>query len=172
MSAAAILRARTAAAHDEVDAVFGAFGFDSADAYRAFLLAHARARPAAEAALIATGELAAWRRRAPLLADDLADLSTAMPPPLGFVISTPAFGWGVLYVTEGSRLGGVMLARQVPPGLPRRYLADAFAPGEWRSLRDAIDQQAERGGERWLDQAVRGAEACFALYRAAAAPCA
>jgi heme oxygenase len=166
---AALLRVQTAAAHDAVDAAFGAFRLDSADGYRGFLLAHARARPAVEAALTGTPDIPAWRPRVALLAEDVADLGAPMPTPLPFTLPTPAHAWGALYVAEGSRLGGAMLAREVGPGLPRRYLSDAFVPGEWRSLRAAIDVQAERGGTEWIAQAVAGAEACFALYRKAAA---
>ena len=61
-----------------------------------------------------------------------------------------------------------MLAREVAQGLPRRYLVDAFAPGEWRTLRAALDERAEAGGERWLLEAIAGADACFALFRRAA----
>lgn len=169
MSAALILRARTAARHDEVDAAYAAFALDDASGYRAFLLAHARALPAAEAALASTPQLPEWRPRTPLLADDLATLGLPLPPPLPFAVTGAAFAWGVLYVVEGSRLGGAMLARQVDPGLPRRYLDATFAAGEWRSLRIALDTQAQRHGFDWIEDAVRGAEACFALYRRAAA---
>lgn len=168
MSAAATLRARTAAWHDEVDAAFGGLALDQLDSYRDFLRAHARALPAAEAALASAAHLPSWRARTPLLAQDLAELGTAMPPPLPFAAPSAAFAWGVLYVMEGSRLGGTMLARQIGAGLPRRYLDAAFAPGEWRGLRAALDAEAERHGDRWLDAAVTGAEACFALYRQAA----
>ena len=168
MSAAAALRARTSARHDAVDSAFGAFRLDRADSYRDFLLAHARALPAAEAVLLATSDLPGWRPRTPLLAQDVAEAGGTMPAPIPFVAPTAAFAWGVLYVVEGSRLGGAMLARQVAPGYPRRYLDAAFAPGEWRALRDALNAEGARGGDGWLQQAIEGAEACFALYACAA----
>ena len=168
LPAVATLRARTAACHEQVDGAFGRFPLDGADAYRQFLTAHARALPSAEAALAATSGLPAWRPRTPLLAQDLADLATPMPPALPLAVKAGAAAWGVLYVVEGSRLGGAMLARQVGPGLPRRYLDAAFEAGEWRALRAAIDHEAARHDHDWLADAVAGAEICFALYRQAA----
>ena len=168
MSASATLRARTAPFHDRVDAAYGGFRLDEPSSYRTFLAAHARALGGAEAALLGVAALPAWRVRMPLLAQDLADLSMPVPPRLPFQAAGAA-AWGALYVIEGSRLGGAMLARQVGLGLPRRYLDAAFEPGEWRTFRLAIDGQAEAGGEEWLAQAVAGAEACFALYGRAAA---
>ena len=168
MSAVAALRARTADRHDEVDAAFAAFRLDRVDDYREFLLAHARALPAAEAVMAATPHLPEWRPRTPLLTRDLAELGVAMPPPLAFPSTSAAAAWGVLYVVEGSRLGGAMLARHVPADLPGRYLRAAFEPGEWRTLRAAVDAEAQRQGDAWQAQALAGAEECFALYRRAA----
>ena len=167
-SAIATLRARTAPLHEEVDAAFGAFRLDGHDAYRAFLTAHARALASAEAALATTAGLPAWRPRMPLLAQDLAELDARLPAPLPLAVQPESARWGVLYVVEGSRLGGAILARQVPAALPRRYLDAAFAPGEWRALRIAIDAEAARHDASWLAGAADGAVACFALYRRAA----
>ena len=167
MSAVAALRARTAARHDEVDAAYAAFRLDRADDYRDFLLAHARALPSAEAVLATAPALPRWRPRTPLLTRDLAELNAAMPPPLAFAAASAAAAWGVLYVVEGSRLGGAMLAGQVAPGLPCRYLQATFQPGEWRALRMAIDAAAATAGASWLGEAIVGAEACFDLYRSA-----
>lgn len=168
MTAAAQLRTRTAPLHDAVDAVFGGFRLDDADSYRACLVAHARALPAVEAALARHPTLPHWHPRTALLAQDLAALGTAMPRPLPFAPDDAAAAWGALYVVEGSRLGGAMLARQVGAGLPRAYLAAAHGAGEWRALRAAIDAEGARRGGAWLDAAVAGAAATFDLYRRAA----
>lgn len=168
MSAVATLRASTAALHDGVDAAFGRYRLDAADGYRPFLLAHARALPAAEAALATWPDLPRGAPRTALLADDLAQLGMPMPPPLPFALPDEASAWGALYVVEGSRLGGAMLARQVGQGLPHGYLAARFGAGDWKTLRAAIDAAAARHGPAWLDRAIEGAEACFALYREAA----
>jgi heme oxygenase len=108
--------------------------------------------------------------RTPLLAADLADLGRAMPTPLAFAEDADeAACWGCLYVVEGSRLGGAMLARQVPETLPARYLGAAHPPGQWRAIRDAIDAAGEGKDAGWRARLVEGALACFALYEAAAA---
>ena len=90
-----------------------------------------------------------------------------MPEPLTLDLSDDdAARWGALYVTEGSRLGGVMLARQVGEGLPKAYLQSGFGPGEWRNFRDALDAAA--GDDDWIDRAVAAADLVFALYGEAA----
>ena len=170
MSAVQHLRASTAPSHDAVDAAFGAHDLRDAAAYGRFLHAHALALPAAEATLARHAGLPAWRTRTDLLAADLTDLNVALPTPFVFALpDLPGAAWGALYVTEGSRLGGVMLARGVPDTLPSRYLGARHLPGEWRALLAAIDQEAEAHGQAWLDGAVAGAQACFALYQRAGA---
>ncbi|SFP73133.1 biliverdin-producing heme oxygenase [Sphingomonas rubra] len=163
------LRSHTAPAHDAVDAAFGAHDLSAPDSYRAFLLAHALALPAAEAVFAAHADLPPWRERTTLLAADLADLGRAMPAPLAFDLpALPGAAWGALYVTEGSRLGGIMLARGVPATLPSRYLGARHRSGEWRTLLAAIDTAGESGGDAWVAGAIAGADACFALYGRAA----
>ncbi|WP_374297661.1 biliverdin-producing heme oxygenase [Sphingomonas sp.] len=166
MSAALALRERTAAAHEAVDAAFAGYDLADAGAYRAFLIAHARALPAVEAWLGQRRGLPDWRPRAGALAEDLATLGVAMPAPLLFALpDDEAAAWGALYVTEGSRLGGVMLARSVGEGLPTAYLSAGFEPGEWRALRAALDAALVDGAA--LDRAVIAAEETFGLYRQA-----
>jgi len=159
------LRAATASDHGEVDSAYG--GFDLADraGYAAFLTAHARALPAVEAALARTGE-AGFRSRTPLLAVDLKALGLDMPDPLPLAgPAGPAARAGMLYVIEGSRLGGALLARQVPADFPSSYLSATHLPGEWRALLARLDAMAE--GEGWLAEAVESARATFALYKTA-----
>lgn len=74
-----------------------------------------------------------------------------------------------MYVIEGSRLGGRLLAGRVPDGWAATYLQAIHASGEWKATRDAIAAQAAFRGGEWLEQAVLGAKACFELYRQAAA---
>ncbi len=168
-SAMADLRERTMAAHARVDVAFSAYDLaDKAD-YCAFLRAHARALPAAEA-IIATDAMPRSRARTPLLRADMEKLRQAMPGPRIFEGSGEgAFAWGVLYVVEGSRLGGGILARRVSAGLPTDYLAAVHQPGEWRGVGEAINAEAQRHGKAWLDHAATAAEACFELFRAACA---
>lgn len=140
---------------------------DDRESYTAFLIAHARALPAVEAWLAAREIGFPWRPRREALAADLAALGQAMPNPLTFDLPDDAAArWGALYVTEGSRLGGVMLARQVGEGLPGAYLQSGFGAGEWRGFRQALDAAA--ADEPWIARAVASAERVFALYGAAA----
>ncbi len=157
------LRAETAPQHDMVDAAFGAHDLADAPSYASFLAAHARALPAVEAVLARHPDLPAWRERTSLLAADLIDLGAAIPPAATFALpDRPGAAWGALYVTEGSRLGGIMLVRGVPDALPSRYLAAKHLPGEWRALLAAID--AHDGDPAWIEGLVAGASATFALY--------
>lgn len=166
-SAIEALRHRTAACHERVDRAFSGFDLADAASYRAFLVAHARALPAAEAIGTAI-TLPPVRPRTPLLAADLATLGVAMPVALGFAPPTgDAAAWGVRYVVEGSRLGGGILAKRVGAGLPHAYLSARHEPGEWRAFAQAIDQAAAAQDEGWIDDAIIAAEACFDLYAAA-----
>jgi heme oxygenase len=163
------LRARTAYAHASVDATFGAYDLSDRDEYLALLLAHARALPVVEHLMTQDASLPPTRPRSALPMADLAALRHAVPAPLVFAGSSEgAGGWGILYVVEGSRLGGGILAKRVGAGLPTTYLADLHEPGEWRRIGTVIDTAATTYGRAWLDQAVIGAESCFELYRRAA----
>jgi heme oxygenase len=136
-----LLRTATGAAHDRVDAAFGGFDLATRDGYTAFLRAQADAFLPVEAAIDRTIALASdmlddWpqRRRSDALRADLADLGhepaamTAAP-----AIASREALLGAIYVLEGSRLGGTMLARRVPSGMPRRFLT-AADPDRWRKL--------------------------------------
>jgi heme oxygenase len=169
MHASALLRDATRDAHQRVDAAFARFDLADRESYAAMLVAHARALPAAEAAMAADPTLPEWRPRAPLLAQDLQDLGCAVPPELPVEMPQGAAAMaGLAYVVEGSRLGGVYLARQVGPGLPARYLSAAHGKGEWRAFLVWLDQSALSGGTGWIDAALAGAAAGFALYQRAA----
>ena len=167
-SPVAALREATRGAHEAVDAAFGGYDLADADGYRAFLTAHARALPVAEARM---QSLPFVTMRTPLLAADLADLDVAMPAPLPLDAVDEAGAWGALYVVEGSRLGGAMLARGVPAGWPSRYLGAVHPPGQWRALRAAIDDAGNGRDAGWHTRMIAGALAVFDLYaRAATAP--
>lgn len=169
MSAITRLREATGAAHDHVDAAFGAHDLSSPKAYRAFLIAHARALPAAEAVMAALPFAATLTPRRPALAADLAALGEPLPAPLPFAPGEDeATRWGVLYVVEGSRLGGAMLARQVPDTLPHAYLDAVHPPGQWRAIRAALDAGAAGRDADWHARMVAGALETFALYARAA----
>lgn len=106
--------------------------------------------------------------RTPLLEQDLADLGEVMPAALPLATRDDAAAWGTLYVVEGSRLGGVMLARSVAPNLPSRYLAAAHPSGGWRAIRQAIDTAGGDASAAWHASMLAGAAATFDLYAEAA----
>lgn len=163
------MRSRTSDAHAAIDHAFGAYDLSDHKAYVTFLLAHARALPTAEAIIARCLALPPSRPRTPSLVSDLVMLECVMPPALTFDGSTcEAVCWGFLYVVEGSRLGGAILAKRVGAGLPTTYLASLHQAGEWRAFATAIEVEAMRHDAAWLDDAVRGAHECFDLYRRAA----
>lgn len=168
----AALRAATRDAHARLDLLMTRFDLADATRYAAFLSAHARALPAVETALDAAGfaaRLADWpaRRRGAALADDLRALGAPPPAPLDApALASPAAQWGAAYVIEGSRLGGVMLARRVGAGLPRAYLATPPPPGNWRLFLAELDKAVMLPH----DTAAAGAaaNAVFGLFEQAA----
>ena len=162
------LRAATSTKHEEVDATFARYDFADPASYGALLAAHARVLPPIEQALAGYPGLPAFPPRTSALADDLVALGRSLPQPDAVPRpASPAEAWGMLYVIEGSRLGGVFLARSVPEGLPKAYLSAGHVRGGWRAMLDALDQAAE--GEAWLQQAITAATTTFDLYAAAAA---
>lgn len=165
------LRSGTAADHERLDDLFGGFRLDDAAGYRAFLIAHAMALPAIEAALDAAGfagALADWpeRRRGSAIAADLAALGEIPPTPLPAPdLSTAAAQWGAAYVVEGSRLGGAVLSRSVPGALPKTYLGTPQPAGAWRNFLQNLDKAI------FLPQdiaiATASARATFGLFETA-----
>jgi heme oxygenase len=169
LSARSALRAATAANHVVVDAAFGQFELADRGSYGNFLAAHARALPAVERALEDVPDLPAFRPRADLLRQDLKQLGLSVPAPLPFPVPiSQAAGFGALYVTEGSRLGGALLVRQVHSDLPLAYLAATHRSGDWRAFGKLLDHAALAGGETWLLEAIRSARMTFDLYAEAA----
>lgn len=166
-SLVARLRAETREDHARVDDAFGAFDLGRPDGYRAFLAAHARVLPAVEDWLDAAELVPGWRGRSAALRRDLAALDMPIPDPSGFACDGgEAARWGALYVIEGSRLGGAVLAKRVPPGWPAAYLNMVHGAGEWRHLLATIDRLVlPREAER---AAIAGARAVFAAFLRAA----
>lgn len=166
MSAIALLRARTASSHEALDAAFGIEDLTSRADYLRFLQAHARALPKAES--MAAAVWPALRRRTPLLEADLCALGEKVELPVETDSEAGPGQWGALYVVEGSRLGGGLLSKRVGGGLPVSYLSAVHLPGEWRSIRLAIEHAADGHGPDWLEQMVAGALSTFSLYQSAA----
>ncbi|ARM89629.1 heme oxygenase-like protein [Rhizobium sp. CIAT894] len=166
MSLRSVLRAQTADCHAEVDKLFGTFDLSNREQYKTFLRAHARVVPAAEDALEEAGIarlLPDWwgRRRAHLLLADLRELGDPLPPCLAppALQSQPAL-WGALYVLEGSKLGGALLAKSVPGHLPSSYLTPQAPKGAMRIFMDRLD--ADDGDDP--DAAVSAARSVFDLF--------
>nr|WP_254911565.1 biliverdin-producing heme oxygenase [Sphingomonas sp. CDS-1] len=159
------LRQATMESHQRVDDLFSRFSLEERSSYAAFLKAHARALAPLEE--IAQPDAP----RLPMVAQDLAALDEALPTP--FAISMPmplpdAFRWGARYTLEGSRLGGAVLARRVAPGLPHAYLSATHDKGGWADFQRTLDEAAAEGSDRWIDEAIRGAQAAFDLFATAA----
>lgn len=164
-----MLRQISRRAHEAVDAAYSAYDLAVSQQYCAFLEAHARALFAAEAFLHMCPVIADWRPRASLLREDLKELGIAEPAVLSLVIqpSTPE-AWGVLYVLEGSRLGGRVLSARVPPGHPKAYLSAGHAKGEWAEflaqLRSRLSVQSPDEQQR----TISAVQTTFGLFEQAA----
>ena len=161
------LRNATAVDHETVDGEFGRFDLSLASSYSKFLIANARVLGAIEGAV--AGIWSPWRARFPLLKADLAELGIAvregMPLPTGSI----ARQWGALYVLEGSRLGGGILAGRVGIGLPKRYLSATHEAGSWRRFSEALDEAEGSDTDVWRADAIVGAKLAFACFARSAA---
>ena len=140
------LKRATAEAHHQLDADIASRDLADPDVYRRFLLGHARVLPVIERALEAAGVerlLPDWatRRRTAALNEDLQALGAAAPPACAApTLQNEAAVMGALYVLEGSRLGGVVLARQALAGGSAeisgatRYLTHGRGQALWPSF--------------------------------------
>ncbi len=156
-----------------MDAAFSRYDVSILEGYGRFLAAQSRVFGPIESALEAAGIEALvedWplRRRAARLTADLEDLgvSIGFPAVSAPALSGPAAVLGALYVLEGSRMGGALLRRALPPGAPARFLADDDRAARWRVLMDLLDQRLADPQE--LDVAVTSARAVFHAFLAAA----
>lgn len=171
MTVRSALRAATQASHDRVDDLFSRFDLTDPADYRLFLAAQASAHVPAEEALDAGGAgsvLADWpsRKRAALLRLDLDEAGGGdvprLPPPA--FDGAPALLGGV-YVLEGSRLGGALLARSLPAHAPGRFLRARGAPDAWRRLLARMDELIYDPAD--LAAASEAARAVFSLFETA-----
>lgn len=173
-SARQMLRTATATLHAEVDARFsGPFDTDK-DAYRAFLTALARAVFPLESALEQGGVarlLPDWptRRRSAALGRDLEILGIAVPPPESVPMTTDeARLFGRLYVLEGSRLGGKLLARRALESADPQvraathYLGHGAGADFWRSFLQHLE--ASEAVAAAPQRTMLGAREAFGLF--------
>jgi len=161
------LRAATAAHHDRVDAIFSHADLTDREGYGQFLQAQAGAYLPVEAALGEAGAAAlvpdwAARRRAAALEADLAALGLPVPHDMADITFEGAAAvLGGVYVLEGSRLGGALLARSVPANFPRAFLA----PGDsarWRQLLGILEHTLTSAGD--MASAIESASRMFLLF--------
>ena len=171
MPAHSLLRAATVGRHACVDHAFSAYDLSDTCSYRTFLKVHAAALMPLEQILSCKAvSLPSWTPRSTLLAADLSMLGSPVPSPVSIVGDfSAAMLHGVLYVVEGSRLGGSVLAQRVGAGLPKAYLGAVHPKGEWRSFLAAFDAAADAGSSSWLAEAVSGAKFAFDYFSRAAA---
>lgn len=169
-SGLAELRRVSRKAHEAVDEAFSRFELADPQSYGDFLTAHARVLGAAEAYLSRhAASLPVWRPRAELLKDDLRQMDLAVP-----AVQAECFreregtAMGVLYVLEGSRLGGRVLSGRVGEGLPRAYLSAFHQKGEWPAFLERLGQYLDESDAVRRQAVTEGAVATFALFRKSA----
>ena len=166
------LRERTAGTHATLDERLDALPLETPEGYGLFLKVVAAGLLPLEAYLKQHGIariLDDWplRERTPAIREDLSRLAGGrtfsvdrsrlpLAPVLGHL-------WGALYVLEGSRLGGRVLRRRVPEGLPTAYLDHGRDAALWPSFLQRL-----KSAEADWEPMVAGAEAAFALFHEAA----
>ncbi len=165
MSAHVILKARTAASHAAIDTDFSRFDLECRESYIGFLLTHARVLPGIEATLAEEIGLPLWRQRTDLLAEDLRALGYGLPEIVTVsTVSALPEKFGLLYVLEGSRLGGHVLSRRAGRAFPKQFLSAVHLPGEWLAFKEALENRAGVEESSWLEGVIDGANRGFALY--------
>jgi heme oxygenase len=105
------------------------------------------------------------RRRSDMLAADLSALGLTSPPLLAVAdFHSEDELWGAVYVLEGSKLGGAMLAKQVPKSLPSTYLSHHGPKGAMKAFMERLD------GAHIIDEdrAIAAARSIFDHFRRAA----
>lgn len=171
LSARQTLRLATAAHHERVDRAFGSFDLSDRAQYKRFLLAQADAHIAVETRIEESGAedvMPDWpqRRRSALLLQDLAALGMEwIERREELELSAPGALLGAIYVLEGSRLGGSLVARSVPDAFPRRFLTQADSK-RWQHLIQVLDTLLVTDEKR--DAAIATARRVFTFFEAAA----
>lgn len=180
-----LLRTATRAEHDALEASPVMALLQSAaptrEALCAAVAAQYRVYAATEAALRLAQPRAlvvhpGYRFRAALAADDLERLGGAVPAtpaPLDPFGSEAAW-WGWFYVADGASLGGALITRhlaETAPHLPHLDLFDPYGADRariWRAVCTLLDTAlADPSVEA---EALRGAQAAFALFRGMLCP--
>lgn len=169
-TALAELRRISREAHEAVDEAFSRFDLSDPKSYRAFLTAHACVLGAAESYLSRhVAALPVWRPRAELLEDDLRQMGLGVPAVQGEHFSDcDGTAMGVLYVLEGSRLGGRVLSGRVAKDLPKTYLSAFHQKGEWPAFLEQLGRYLDESDAARRQAVIDGAVATFALFEKSA----
>jgi heme oxygenase len=114
----------------------------------------------------------AQRSRSAALRADLAALSVAAPDARGAycdpLLRNEAYQFGILYVLEGSRLGALMILREIQKApapvhaRAMRYLTHGEGQPLWQTFLKQLE--ASRAAERNPGIAVAGATAAFEMF--------
>lgn len=174
-TARAFLKRATATSHEAVEAAFAPLDLSTLHGLRAFLSAQLIAVSAIEDELEArsVGRIVSdWperRRKASLIADlavlDVAPAKTSTTPSAGPVLDSRGRQIGALYVLEGSRLGGRLLARTVESSPDERvraagsFLRHQAKPGAWQAFLALLEQ-----ADVPRDDLLSGSLDAFALF--------
>ena len=142
-----MLRRETRAWHESVELAFDRFDLGRPEGLDGFVLAQASAILSLEDALDAAGVqrlLPDWpdRRRGSALAADLAERGLVPSGVLAPKFANPGRMLGAVYVLEGSRLGGRVLARRIDAchgGRHPRFLSHDPGPGAWPRFLAVLD---------------------------------
>ncbi|MGQ2908624.1 MAG: biliverdin-producing heme oxygenase [Aliihoeflea sp.] len=167
------LREATRDLHHELDTAISQLDLGEPDDYAAFLRIHAAALLPLEVALEAGGvasRFAAWprHRRSEALKADLraCGIGPEYSETLAPIESTEA-QMGVLYVLEGSRLGGRLLARQAAGQEGRNaFLLHGAGLPLWQDFLSQLERLPDEDATR--DGLANGACMAFTLYGRAA----
>lgn len=171
MTVRASLKAATDERHEALDVLFSSLDLSRRDDYVRFLSAQAAALLPYEAALDHAGAgsvIPDWpaHRRGPALLADLEALVADLPPPVAIqpVLGAPDI-LGAAYVLEGSRLGGEVIRRGLPAGLPTAFLAHV-SPTPWPKFVALLEQNLASPVDRAV--AERAAILAFEAFARAA----
>jgi heme oxygenase (biliverdin-IX-beta and delta-forming) len=172
-----LLRDACGAIHSRLDARLSRVNFSDRAEYADMLARMSGPLSATEGALsagIAPALFGNWagRLRAHALRADLAALGASFRQRFAAPIESEAEAFGALYVLEGSRLGGRVLARmadesgdEVVQGATR-YFRHGERAGHWRSFLDAMERSSavRREPERAKHAAIATFEAFEATF--------
>jgi len=175
-AARTLLRDACKATHARLDARLSQVNFDDGRDYAEMLSRMSAPLSALESGLtagIAPVLFSNWaaRLRAHALRRDLALLDAPFLARQGAAIDSEAEAFGVLYVLEGSRLGGQVLAQMArssrDPGVQAatRYLGHGARSGLWRSFLERLEASPAVRDD--IKRAKRAAVGAFEAFEAA-----